>query len=91
MIQPSEQYDVLVAETSDGHHKSFQLKTAPEVSEDEEENSDEVSLLQTDTDPEPSLAEVVVSDWVIVTYDGLKYPGEVVSMDCDMKEIRVSE
>jgi len=48
-VQPSGQYHVLVAETSYGHHKSIQLKTAPEVSKDEEENSEEVA--QTDTDP----------------------------------------
>jgi len=86
-VQPSGQYHVLVAETSDGRRTSIQLKTAPE---DDEENSEEVSLTPTDTDSEPALAEVAVSDWVIVTYDGLKYPGEVISVDCNMQEARVS-
>ena len=89
-VQPSGQYHVLVAETSDVHRKSVQLKAASEVSEDEEENFDEVSIAQTDTDSEPSLTRVAVADWVIVTYDGLEYPGEVLSVDYDLKELRVS-
>ena len=89
-VQASGQYHVLVAETSDAHRKSVQLKAASEVSEDEEENFDEVSIAQTDTDSEPSLTRVAVADWVIVTYDGLEYPGEVLSVDYDLKELRVS-
>ena len=39
---------------------------------------------------QPALIKVAVSDWVIVTYDGLKYPGEVISVDRNMQEVRVS-
>jgi len=64
------------------------LKTA-QVSEDDEENSDEGSVGLTNTAPVSLLSEVTISHWVIVTYDGVQYRGEVVAVDCSMKEIKV--
>ena len=84
-VQPSGEYHVLAG----SQRKAIELKTA-QVSDDDEENSDEASVGLTNTAPVSLLSEVTISDWVIVTYDGVQYLGEAVAVDCSMKEIKVN-
>lgn len=86
-VKSSGKFHINVAETSDSPHLCIQLK---KPQEDDEDHADEQSQQLSNAGANSQLLEIAISDWVIVQYDGVQYPGEVVEVDTNMHEVKVN-
>ena len=91
-VRPCGDYHLFVANTS---HQSEQLakvviKTRAPEDDELEQSATDLSVAEDIYENLENMLQIAVSDWVIVTYDGQQFPGEVSYVDDCAGEVKVN-